>query len=762
MNRAPTPSETTRAEKTSSGLLEKLLAELRPEFRVEVLLPDPQDPVLGYAWCEVPGCDRPAHGQGLCSGHRTRWRQRRRPPRQEFLDNPGPPLVGRRELEPCGVESCGYARASHGLCRRHALQWQRAERPPVDEWAATAAAVPDCGRRACRLSFCNLWVDTATGTFCHPHTARWRGYRDSTTVEEFVRLCDEHGAARIDFSRLARQIRLEIQYATQYRHDEARRPTPHHVINTAITIVVDSRADSLLDLSIPQWRRLFLDRRTSTSRGRMTAPESFILGAREAVEKLRDGSGWDSEFHRDVWRLSALPGITHNATRSRAGSRLRFDRITQPWLRELTKRWIRWRLASGRAATTVIVEMYSLTAFSEFLAETQPSSTGLGDIDRATLERYLVWLTGQPGAVRTHAGHVLAVQRFFLDIRRHNWDDRLPASAAFYSEDIPRTEQRITRFLVEHVMAQIEQPANLKRWSSPEGRLITIILIRCGLRIADACTLPFDCVKRDGQQAPYLLYRNNKMRREAAVPIDEELEAEIRDQQQRVLQRWPGGGPHLLPRLTANADGARPYSPGTYVSQLNRWVAESSIRDEHGRAVHLTPHQWRHTFATRLINRDVPQEVVRVLLDHESTQMTSHYAKITDQTVRRHWQAATKVDINGRRVALEPDGPLAQAQWAKTRYGLATQTLPNGYCGLPLQRTCPHANACLTCPVFLTGPEFLPELREQRERTLTLIDISQRSGHSRVIEMNRQVLHNLDRMIDGVQNDPQDADDASR
>ena len=31
------------------------------------------------------------------------------------------------------------------------------------------------------------------------------------------------------------------------------------------------------------------------------------------------------------------------------------------------------------------------------------------------------------------------------------------------------------------------------------------------------------------------------MRREAAVPIDEELEAAIRDQQRRVLDQWPDG-----------------------------------------------------------------------------------------------------------------------------------------------------------------------------------------------------------------------------
>jgi hypothetical protein len=160
-------------------------------------------------------------------------------------------------------------------------------------------------------------------------------------------------------------------------------------------------------------------------------------------------------------------------------------------------------------------------------------------------------------------------------------------------------------------------------------------------------------------------------------------------------------------------------------------------------------------------NRDVPQEVVRVLLDHESSEMTAHYAKITDKTVRRHWEQATKVNIKGERVTLEPEGPLAQAQWAKTRYGIATQTLPNGYCGLPVQKSCPHANACLTCPVFLTGPEFLPELRAQRQRTLTLIDVSTSKGHARVVEMNQQILTNLDRMIGEAEKDePKDAADA--
>jgi hypothetical protein len=47
--------------------------------------------------------------------------------------------------------------------------------------------------------------------------------------------------------------------------------------------------------------------------------------------------------------------------------------------------------------------------------------------------------------------------------------------------------------------------------------------------------------------------------------------------------------------------------------------------------------------------------------------------------------------------------------------------LPNGYCGLPVQQNCPHANACLTCRIFLTTLVFLPEHRAQRQQSLQLV-----------------------------------------
>jgi ferredoxin len=134
--------------------------------------------------------------------------------------------------------------------------------------------------------------------------------------------------------------------------------------------------------------------------------------------------------------------------------------------------------------------------------------------------------------------------------------------------------------------------------------------------------------------------------------------------------------------------------------------------------------------------------------------MTAHYARLHDTTVRRHWEKARKVNIQGESVTVDPQGPLAEATWAKQRLGRVTQALPNGYCGLPVQKTCPHANACLTCPMFVTTPEFLPQHREQRQQLLQIVSAAQARGQARVAEMNRQVLGNLEKIITGLEDDP--------
>ena len=64
-----------------------------------------------------------------------------------------------------------------------------------------------------------------------------------------------------------------------------------------------------------------------------------------------------------------------------------------------------------------------------------------------------------------------------------------------------------------------------------------------------------------------------------------------------------------------------------------------------------------------------------------------------------------------------------------------------------------QTRASLTCPMFVTTAEFLPQHRAQRQATLQIITAAEAAGHARVVEMNRQVAANLDKIITSLEAD---------
>jgi integrase len=728
-----------------AGLLEKLVAAVQPEFRADVLVFDPADPVFGGSACLVGGCGRTARYVGMCRGHHQRWVTSGRPDLDQFSVSGSGPWLGHAPLPACRVPGCGFGADQRGLCFRHARAWQRAGCPDVGRWLATAvaAAGPE-DHPACLIEYCLLWAQPGS-VLCQSHRRRWKEL-GSPGLEEFTGRyrTPASGREQADLRPIPPQLRLELQYALQCRRDENMIRTRPGVVRSVARWLAASSAASLLDHDEQLWRDRYPGHHHAIA---------LLIYARRKIAALAEGEGWDNEYPRDVWRLRRLGVESSHAT-------LRFGAISQPWLKELAKRWTRWRLSTGLSATACYRGLQAVTRFSEFLEAAGVQA--LAQVDRDILERYLARLSRELGGSTLHREHISLLNTFLQAICRHRWDASLPPSAMFYPEDYPRRGERLPRALAEHVMAQVEDPANLDRWDNPAYRLITLILIRCGLRISDAAGLASGCIARDPGGAPYLRYYNRKMKREALVPVDEELTALISQQQARNRQRWPGGTPVLFPRPTRNIDGTRPIGGSTYRDALYRWLHDSGVRDEHGQPVRLTPHQWRHTLGTRLINRDVPQHVVQKILDHDSPEMTAHYARLSDKTVREHWEKARKVGATGQPVTISPDGPLGDAAWTGHQLSRATQALPNGYCQLPLVKTCPHANACLTCPMFVTTAEFLPRHRTQHQATLQLITTAEAAGHTRLAEMNKQVAANLEKIITTLNGDDskQEAADA--
>jgi integrase len=724
-----------------AGLLEKLLAAVRPEFRAGVLVFDPADPVFGGGTCRVDGCARAARDNGMCSGHSQRWVKAGRPDPGQFPAAMTAPWLGHRPLAGrCQVPGCGFGVKEHRMCERHAGQWKQAGRPDPGPRAGRLPpqAAPDAP--ACLVGYCDLWAHPGS-SLCFTHRRRWKKY-GMPDLAEFARACETPPGARerADLASLPRQLTLELQYALQRRRDDNMTKTRPEDIRAVIKVLAGSGAASLLALQEQEWRS-----RARAGAGRSRQQAALLSYACRELSALAEGEGgWDSEYPRDAWRLPRL-GITGAGLAT-----LQFGGIPQPWLKDLAKRWTRWRISTGLSMSSCYHGVRAVTRFAAFAA--QAGLCGLHQADRDLLERYLACLHRDLGGnSRALTECIGELNTFLLAIRRHGWDAALPASAMFFPEDYPKPARRLPRALAAHVMAQVEAPANLDRWPDPACRLITVILIRCGLRISSATTLPRDCVVTDAAGAPYLRYRNTKMKREALVPIDEELQALISGQHDRIRERWPDGTPVLFPRPQSNIDGTRPIASGTYRVALHRWLDACDIRDEHGQPVRLTPHQWRHTLGTTLINRDVPQHVVQQILDHDSAEMTAQYARLSDKTVREHWEKARKVGVTGQPVQISPDGPLGDAAWAKHRLSRATQALPNGYCQLPMVKTCPHANACLTCPMFLTTAEFLPQHRAQRQATLQIITAAEAAGHARVADMNKQVAGNLGKIITALE-----------
>lgn len=734
-----------------SGLLEKLMAAVRAEFRAAVLVFDPADPVFGAASCAVADCGYPGRTRGLCTPHHQRWVHAGRPELTEFTERVSPHRKGHAPFKQCRAPGCGFGISRTGLCQRHDRAWRRAGQPDQTAWLGKYPIRAEPEHELCPVAGCGLWTQGSM-PLCLGHGARWRGAGRPPLGGFLAELAAPEPVTTepIDLAMLEAPLRLEIQYALQRRWDEKGTKVIPACARAVANFLAREQVHSLLERTEAQWRETWAARFRQTSQsGSGKLP--LLIYARRQVELLAYGSGWESEYERDVWRLAHLG--------SKIGRRnVRFDKIPQPWLKALVKRRVRLQLAAGRSPGHAINTARAATVFALFLDEIEV--TEIAQITRQVLERFLAHLAGL-GHSPSHTGSLIgSLNALLTEIRRHGWDAGLPPGAVIYPEDFPIRPVLLPRAVPEHIIAQLEDPANLARFDDAVFELVTVILIRTGLRISDALALTGDCLAYDANNAPYLRYVNHKMKREALVPIDEQLEKLITAQRETVREAYRGASPLLFPRPVANIDGTRRRISGTYQPALDTWLKACDIRDRSGAPVRITAHQFRHTLGTILINKDVPQEVVRKILDHDSHAMTAHYARLSDETVRRHWEKARKVNAQGEDVRLDPAGPLADAAWSNQRLSRATQALPNGYCALPLVQTCPHANACLTCPMFLTTAEFLPQHRTHQQQTLQIIGKAEAAGHGRQAEMNRQVADNLAQIIASLEADTDTERDA--
>ena len=202
-------------------------------------------------------------------------------------------------------------------------------------------------------------------------------------MEAWLADCAMFGRDRFDLRALPVPMRLEIACAIQRRVDARRTKTRPDQVRALLRKLAASGASSLLDRSADDWNaRLGFSSRHGDSERR------FLLDAVGYLRDLAEGAGWDTEYPRDVWLLRRLGYPGRDAV-------LRFDRIEAAWLRELAKRWARWRLSTGTALATVLADVRRQLAQTRVLIDQagQRGQQRLAEMNR-TVEKNLTAIIG--------------------------------------------------------------------------------------------------------------------------------------------------------------------------------------------------------------------------------------------------------------------------------------------------------------------------------------------------------------------------------
>jgi hypothetical protein len=107
--------------------------------------------------------------------------------------------------------------------------------------------------------------------------------------------------------------------------------------------------------------------------------------------------------------------------------------------------------------------------------------------------------------------------------------------------------------------------------------------------------------------------------------------------------------------------------------------------------------------------------------------MTMHYAQTLAETHEAEFLRYRKLTADARELEIGTRDLYDMLQLDQR----TDRILPNGWCLLPPRQTCDRGNACLTCDKFATDASFLPELRQQKDKTLHLIGQRQEAFRAR-------------------------------
>ena len=262
---------------------------------------------------------------------------------------------------------------------------------------------------------------------------------------------------------------------------------------------------------------------------------------------------------------------------------------------------------------------------AEFLkaVELEPRAVRSDDIGRylaGRADRGAAGGSAAPPLSKRSQARLLSALRSFFDWlvlegeRKDNPCDRI---------DAPKLGRYLPEVLsVEEVAAILDSVDTNAGWTGLRDRAILEILYGCGLRVSEAC----------GLQISHVYLKEGFVRvvgkgdKERLVPLGE-VAAEAFS---AYLDARPQAAEPAFDDVAFLNKNGRPLSRVAIFNLVKKQALLAGVRKE------ISPHTFRHSFATHLIENGADLRVVQEMLGHESILTTEIYTHIDTAT----WQAA--------------------------------------------------------------------------------------------------------------------------
>jgi integrase len=327
--------------------------------------------------------------------------------------------------------------------------------------------------------------------------------------------------------------------------------------------------------------------------------------------------------------------------------KVNFSVIRNPALKTLVKRYFRAHLGFWEV-TTLKTQFMEMQPFLLIFGEAHPEADSFALLTREMIEPLLTRATWTDAQGRGHtispqkkSVMLASLNRMLMYMRRHGWKEA-PLQMLIYEEDYPRLAKRRPRPLPPDVFEQVVNHSHLL---PPYARNLVDILSVVGLRAEDAMHLSEECLEYDADGDPRLQWYNHKMRRDGRLlPITTAVVDAIKRQRELVKDIPDLFGKHYLFRTKKGL-----YQFDRFSEQLNILAQQAPILGEDGQVYHFTPHRFRHTVGTQMLNGGMGIADVMTYLDHMSPEMTLRYARISDETLKHKFKALVLSGKAGRR-----------------------------------------------------------------------------------------------------------------